>query len=73
MIRPALRWLTRPYWSRLDGAVLAALGMLVGLHPHWLVTEAACVAVVMLGVRAPSLILARFARTQKAAPGTTRR
>ena len=56
------RWLTRPYWSRLDGAVLALFGLLIGARPHWIVTEVLVLAAFMLGIRPLSFLAAKAAR-----------
>lgn len=62
MIRAVLHQVTRPYWARLDGAVILGLGWLMGAHPRIWASVALITAGAVLGIRVPSLLLARAAK-----------
>ena len=58
--RRVLIWLTRPYWSRLDGFVIVFLTLTVVLRPGWWAWAA--VAVFMVGVGFMTSVVRRSAR-----------
>ena len=64
-LRALVAWLTRRFWTRLDGALLIALGWLVGTRPRSLLTEVVVIATFMTGAGVSSAALRRLARIQE--------